>query len=90
MSDNQTVEMRFTEDLHEFIEFIKEHGVSATPADSVNGRTKGVRATIAGREVLMYLRLATMIDSAESLGEKTKKLLVTPTGQLIRDFSRAP
>jgi len=90
MDDKPTVEVRYVETPREFIEFIREHGSAAEPADSESKRAKGVRAVVDGKRVVMYLKLADMIDSADSLGETTKKLLVTSTGKLIRDFSEAP
>jgi len=90
MDDKPTVEVRYAETPREFIEFIRAHRVSVEAADSISQRAKGVRALVDGHEVVMYLKLGGILDYAESLGEKTRKLLVMSTGSLIRDLAEAP
>lgn len=89
MEDQLTKEIRYAEDPREFLDFVRKHPGSVA-CDSTHRRCKGVEATVEGRPVVMYLRLSDIAVHADTLGEETRRLLVSSTGQLVKALSSAP
>jgi len=76
-----TVKIVYAHSVYEYLDFIRGHRGELDPADSVSRRWRGVKTK--DGLVTMVLPITVMFEQRETIGEKTRRLLLTTTGQLI-------
>ena len=85
MDEQKTARLIQAHSVKEFFNFIREHAGNLVHADSLMCRYRGVKTKDCSTTVL--LPLSVMFDDRERIGERTRRLLTSKTGQLIASLS---
>ena len=85
MKEEKTARIMQAKTVDEFMEFVRVHAVDLEPSDSISGRYRGVKTK--DKELTMILPISIMSNDRERIGERTRRLLTSSTGRLIRALS---
>jgi len=83
MKSEKTAHIVQAKSVKEFLQFVHENADNLVPADSFSERYRGVKTK--DGLIMMILPISVMFDERERVGERTRRLLTSATGQLIKD-----
>jgi len=83
----ETIEMRKAKSIREYMDFLRKNAATAAPYDSAKLMCRGIIAEICGKKVVMYLPLSIISRDADTIGEKTRQLLTSPTAKALRELA---
>lgn len=85
MSAEKTARILQAKSVREYMDFVRRNSFNLVPCDSFRGRYRGVQTK--DGLLTMILPISVMCDEREKIGESTRRLLTSATGQLIRALS---
>jgi len=85
MKSEKTARIMRAKTVKEYMDFIRQHPDDLVPADSFSERYRGVKTK--DGLLTMILPIAVMFSERETIGEQTRRLLTSATGQLIQQLS---